>query len=57
MGKKKRKPKVKLIKRVKKVFRQHAEEVVIGLATGIITNFITDASEKLLQEKKTEVKD
>jgi hypothetical protein len=52
MGKKKKKPKIKLFKRVKKVLRQQGGEIAIGLATGIITNYITDASEKLMQRKK-----
>jgi hypothetical protein len=57
MGKKKKKPKARFVKRVKKVVRQHAEEIVLGLATGIITNYITDASEKLMQGNITEAKE
>jgi DNA phosphorothioation-dependent restriction protein DptG len=52
MGKKKKKPVKNLVKKVKKVIVQHGSEMAIGLATGIVTNFITDASERFIQSRK-----
>lgn len=53
MGKKKKKAHKTLAKRIKKVIVQRGDEIALGLATGIVTNFITDAAEKFFQPRKT----
>lgn len=55
MGKKKKKKKNKnqqqstFLQEVGKVIHKKGTEIVLGLVVGIITNYMTDASEKLLQ--------
>jgi acid phosphatase family membrane protein YuiD len=52
MGKKKKKPRKGWLNRIKKVVIQQRSEIVVGLITGIVTNFLTDAVEDYLQRRK-----
>ena len=55
MGKKKKKQKSKkhgqptFLQEVGKVIHKKGTEIVLGLVVGIITNYMTDASEKLME--------
>ncbi|MGV3587719.1 MAG: hypothetical protein ACO1OF_11995 [Adhaeribacter sp.] len=54
MGKKKKKKKnrkhqLPFLQEIGKVIHRKGTEIAVGLVVGIITNYLTDASEKLLQ--------
>ncbi len=52
MGKKNKKKRPTLIKRVRRVFKQQGGEIAVGIATGLITNYFTDATENLVAKNK-----
>ncbi|KAA5541297.1 hypothetical protein [Adhaeribacter rhizoryzae] len=54
MGKKKKKKKNRkhqptFLQEIGKVIHRKGTEIAVGLVVGIVTNYLTDASEKLLQ--------
>lgn len=56
MAKKKKKKGTSLMKRIKKVFKKNGREIAIGIATGIITNYFTEATKSLVQTNRTKIR-
>ncbi len=56
MGKKKKKPRKTILTRIKKRIIQESSDILVGLVTGIVTNFLTDAVEHYFPRKRNKVK-